>query len=44
MILEISFLHSETARIDGVVEDAYAKFKNLYYLNEPVNVSWDGSA
>ncbi|GJJ72255.1 hypothetical protein EMPS_04612 [Entomortierella parvispora] len=40
----LQFVQFQTARIDGVVEDAYAKFKNLYYLNEPVNVSWDGSS
>ncbi len=33
----------ETVRIDAVVDDAFAKFKNQYYLNEPVNVAWDKS-
>jgi hypothetical protein len=33
----------ETARIDAVVDDAFAKFKNVYFLNELVTVVWDGT-
>lgn len=33
----------ETARIDAVVDDAFAKFKNVYFLNELVTVAWDGT-
>ncbi|KAF9955385.1 hypothetical protein BGZ70_010259 [Mortierella alpina] len=36
----LEFVQFQTVRIDAVVDDAYAKFKNQYYLNEPVNVAW----
>ncbi|KAF9175485.1 hypothetical protein BGX21_010321 [Mortierella sp. AD011] len=37
----LEFVQFQTTRIDAVVDDAFAKFKNQYYLNEVVNVSWD---
>ncbi|KAF8923559.1 hypothetical protein BGZ58_002805 [Dissophora ornata] len=37
----LEFVQFQTTRIDGVVDDAFAKFKNVYFLNEEVNVSWD---
>ncbi|KAG0242609.1 ATP-utilizing chromatin assembly and remodelling N-terminal-domain-containing protein [Mortierella sp. GBAus27b] len=37
----LEFVQFQTTRIDGVVDEAYTKFKNLYYQNEPVNVVWD---
>ncbi|KAG0322830.1 hypothetical protein BGZ99_003142 [Dissophora globulifera] len=36
----LEFVQFETTRIDGVVDDAITKFKNVYFLNEPVNVFW----
>ncbi|KAG0055875.1 hypothetical protein BGZ83_007164 [Gryganskiella cystojenkinii] len=39
----LQFVHFQTTRIDAVVDDALAKFKDVYYSNEAVNVSWDGS-
>ncbi|KAG0271064.1 hypothetical protein BGZ95_001189 [Linnemannia exigua] len=40
----LEFVQFQTARIDAVVDDAFAKFKNLYFLNEPVTVAWDGTS
>ncbi|KAF9110834.1 hypothetical protein BGX27_005824 [Mortierella sp. AM989] len=39
----LEFVQFQTTRIDGVVDDAFAKFKNQYFQNEVVNVSWDKS-
>ncbi|KAF9908286.1 hypothetical protein EC991_009930 [Linnemannia zychae] len=40
----LEFVQFQTARIDAVVDDAFAKFKNVYFLNEPVTVAWDGTS
>ncbi|KAF9366403.1 hypothetical protein BGX34_003360 [Mortierella sp. NVP85] len=40
----LEFVQFQTARIDAVVDDAFAKFKNVYYQNEPVNVVWGDKA
>ncbi|KAG0367850.1 ATP-utilizing chromatin assembly and remodelling N-terminal-domain-containing protein [Gamsiella multidivaricata] len=39
----LEFVQFQTVRIDAVVDDAFTKFKNVYFQNEPVNVSWDKS-
>ncbi|KAF9927852.1 hypothetical protein FBU30_002815 [Linnemannia zychae] len=40
----LEFVQFQTARIDAVVDDAFAKFKNVYFVNEPVIVAWDGTS
>ncbi|KAG0257264.1 hypothetical protein BG011_004056 [Mortierella polycephala] len=40
----LEFVQFQTVRVDAVVDDAFAKFKNQYYLDEPVHVVWDDSA
>ncbi|KAG9069324.1 hypothetical protein KI688_010224 [Linnemannia hyalina] len=40
----LEFVQFQTARIDAVVDDAFAKFKNVYFLNELVTVTWDGTS
>ncbi|KAF9150807.1 hypothetical protein BG015_007352 [Linnemannia schmuckeri] len=40
----LEFVQFQTARIDAVVDDAFAKFKNVYFLNELVTVVWDGTS
>ncbi|KAG0282898.1 hypothetical protein BGZ96_012730 [Linnemannia gamsii] len=40
----LEFVQFQTARIDAVVDDAFAKFKNMYFLNELVTVAWDGTS
>ncbi|KAF9133138.1 hypothetical protein BGW39_010467 [Mortierella sp. 14UC] len=40
----LEFVQFQTARIDAVVDDAFAKFKNVYFLNESVTVAWDGTS
>ncbi|KAG0074351.1 hypothetical protein BGZ90_010839 [Linnemannia elongata] len=40
----LEFVQFQTARIDAVVDDAFAKFKNVYFLNELVTVAWDGTS
>ncbi|KAF9325656.1 hypothetical protein BG006_010861 [Podila minutissima] len=37
----LEFSQFQTTRIDAVVDDAFAHFKNKYYLNENVHVEWD---
>ncbi|KAF8961901.1 hypothetical protein BGZ46_001268 [Entomortierella lignicola] len=37
----LEFVQFQTTRIDAVVDDAFAKFKTQYYLNEVVNVSFE---
>ncbi|KAF9437302.1 hypothetical protein BGZ76_001308 [Entomortierella beljakovae] len=39
----LAFVQFQTTRIDTVVDDAYAKFKNQYFINEDLNISWDKS-
>ncbi|KAG0209294.1 hypothetical protein BGX28_010397 [Mortierella sp. GBA30] len=39
----LELVQFQTVRIDAVVDDAFAKFKNVYFENEPVNVAWDKS-
>ncbi|KAI1318638.1 hypothetical protein EDD11_006139 [Mortierella claussenii] len=36
----LEFVQFQTARIDGVVDEAFEKFKHRYYLNENVHVAW----
>ncbi|KAG0218268.1 hypothetical protein BGX33_007946 [Mortierella sp. NVP41] len=40
----LEFVQFQTSRIDAVVDDAFAKFKNVYFENEPVTVAWDGTS
>ncbi|KAF9427188.1 hypothetical protein BGZ94_005333 [Podila epigama] len=37
----LAFVQFQTTRIDAVVDDAFAHFKNKYYLNETVHVEWE---
>ncbi|KAG0331019.1 hypothetical protein BG004_001863 [Podila humilis] len=37
----LEFCQFQTTRIDAVVDDAFAHFKNIYYVNELIHVEWD---
>ncbi|KAG0379361.1 hypothetical protein BGX24_000705 [Mortierella sp. AD032] len=40
----LEFVQFQTTRIDAVVDDAFAKFKNMYFLNETVTVALEGTS